>query len=46
MKTYFFLKQISLSEERSFGLDPSTVEVEKFPLIVSPVANLHLKRSE
>lgn len=46
MKLYFLLKGISLSEERSFGLDPSTVEVEKFPLVVAPVTNLHLKRVE
>jgi KUP system potassium uptake protein len=44
MKVHFFLKEISLSEERSFGLDSSLVEVEKFPLIVAPVTNLHLKR--
>ncbi len=44
MKFYFWLKDISLSEERGFGLDPSTVTIEKFPLIVSPVTNLKLKR--
>lgn len=44
MKLHFWIKQISLSEERGFGLDPSFVTVEKFPLIVSPVANIPLKR--
>ncbi len=44
MKIYFTLKSISLSEERGFGLDPSNVSVEKFPLIVSPVTKLNLKR--
>jgi len=44
MRLHFLLKEISQSEARSFGLDPSNVEVEKFPLIVSPVTNLHLKR--
>lgn len=44
MKLYFWLKDISLSEERSFGLDPSNVKVEKFPLIVTPVTKLYLKR--
>ncbi|MFP5039444.1 KUP/HAK/KT family potassium transporter [Parasediminibacterium sp. JCM 36343] len=44
MKLYFFLKDISLSEERGFGLDPSNVTVEKFPLIVSPYTKLRLKR--
>ncbi|SJZ38101.1 KUP/HAK/KT family potassium transporter [Sediminibacterium ginsengisoli] len=44
MKLYFWLKEISLGEERGFGLDPSTVTVEKFPLIVAPVSKLNLKR--
>ena len=44
MKLYFWLKEISLSEERGFGLDSSFVTVEKFPLIVSPVTNVPLKR--
>lgn len=44
MKLYFWLKDISLSEERGFGLDASNVTVEKFPLIVAPVTSLKLKR--
>lgn len=44
MKLYFWLKEISLGEERGFGLDPSNVTVEKFPLIVAPVSRLNLKR--
>jgi KUP system potassium uptake protein len=44
MKLYFWLKEISLSEERGFGLDPSFVTVEKFPLIVSPVPAISLRR--
>jgi KUP system potassium uptake protein len=44
MRLHFLLKHISLSEEKSFGLDPSNVEVEKFPLIVSPISNLRLRR--
>ena len=46
MKIYFWLKEISLSEERGFGLDVSNVTVEKFPLIVAPVTNMKLKRVE
>ena len=46
MKIYFYVKHISLSEERGFGLDPSYVKVEMFPLIVSPVSNIKLKRIE
>jgi len=44
MKLYFWLKEVSLSEERGFGLDPSNVTIEKFPLIVSPLPDLNLKR--
>jgi KUP system potassium uptake protein len=33
-----------LGEERGFGLDPSVVIVEKFPLIVSPSPNIPLRR--
>jgi KUP system potassium uptake protein len=46
MKMHFWLKVISLSEERGFGLDLSNVTVEKFPLIVAPVTNVRLKRIE
>lgn len=46
MKFYFWLKEISLSEERGFGLDPANVTIEKFPLIVAPVTKLTLKRVE
>jgi KUP system potassium uptake protein len=44
MKLYFWLKEWSLSEERGFGLDPSNVNIEKFPLIVAPVQGVKLKR--
>jgi len=44
MKMHFLLKELSLSEERGFGLDPSSVTIEKFPLIVAPVSTIKLKR--
>lgn len=44
MKAHFIIKEISLSEARNFGLDTSNVVVEKFPLVVSNVTNLNLKR--
>jgi len=44
MKLYFWIKKISLSEERGFGLEQSNVTVEKFPLIVAPIRKLKLKR--
>ena len=44
MKLYFWIKEVSLSEERGFGLDTANVTVEKFPLIVAPVTTTLLKR--
>jgi KUP system potassium uptake protein len=44
MDIYFFLKKISLPEERAFGLDTSSVTVEKVPLIVKPIEGLKLNR--
>jgi KUP system potassium uptake protein len=44
MKLYFWIKKVSLGEERGFGLDQSNVIIEKFPLIVAPVRKLKLKR--
>ena len=44
MRLHFWIKELSLSEERGFGLDPSVVVVEKFPLIVSSISSLPLKR--
>ena len=44
MTIYFAIKEISLSEEKSFGLDTSYVFIEKFPLVVAPAAELNLKR--
>ncbi len=46
MKFHFWLKEHSLSEEKGFGLDAANVTIEKFPLIVSPVSALKLKRVE
>jgi len=44
MKLYFWLKEVSLSEERGFGLDTANITVEKFPLIVAPVTGPSMKR--
>ncbi len=44
MRFYFWLKELSVSEERSFGLEQSNVAVEKFPLIVAPFSKLKLNR--
>jgi KUP system potassium uptake protein len=44
LEGYFLLKKLSLSPERAYGLETSSVFIEKFPLIVKPVGNVHLKR--
>ena len=44
MRLHLWLKEKSLSEERGFGLDPSFVTIEKFPLIVSHTPNIKLER--
>jgi KUP system potassium uptake protein len=46
MRGYFFLKKYSLSEERGFGLDPSDVTLEKFPLIIKPSSFSKLVRKD
>ncbi len=45
MDIYFFIKKFSLSDEKAFGLDTSTVTLEKVPLIVKPISGLKLKRT-
>ena len=44
LNSYFFLKHFSLSESRAFGLDSSSVKVEKFPLIFKIPEGINLKR--
>ncbi|WP_316805035.1 KUP/HAK/KT family potassium transporter [Pedobacter nototheniae] len=44
MDYYFILKKLSLSEERSFGLDSSYVDVEKVPLIFVTPDDIELNR--
>ena len=44
MDAYSILDTLSLSEEKAFGLDTSSVTVEKVPMIVAPVKEFKLKR--
>lgn len=44
MDGYFFLKSVSLKEGREFGLDTSSVTIEKFPLILIPPKEVSMKR--
>jgi KUP system potassium uptake protein len=41
---YFTLKYFSLSEARAFGLDSSSVKIEKFPLVIKTPKELNLVR--
>ena len=44
LKAYFFLKKISLPEEKEYGLDYSNLTIEKSSLIVSPPNDMPLLR--
>jgi len=46
MEAYFYIKQFTTSEDRWFGLDTSSVKVEKVPLIIKPVREVDLQRVE
>ena len=46
MSTYFFLKKFSLSEEKGFGLDSSSVKIEQFPMVLHPPEIINMKRVE
>jgi KUP system potassium uptake protein len=41
---YFFLKKVSLSEGRAFGLDNSSVKVEQYPIVIHPPEDINLNR--
>jgi KUP system potassium uptake protein len=45
MDGYFLLDSLSLSEDKAFGLDTSSVKIEKVPLIISPPKSSKLKRT-
>ena len=45
MNSYFFLKHMSLADDKSFGLDTSEVRIEKIPLVVNPFNKIDLKRT-
>lgn len=44
MDWYFLLKNISISEASAFGLDTSSITVEKVPMVISPMEAFQLKR--
>ncbi|WP_133273017.1 KUP/HAK/KT family potassium transporter [Hymenobacter radiodurans] len=44
MQAYFYIKQFIASEDKYFGLDTSSVKVEKVPLVITPVREVALER--
>ena len=44
MNAYFFMKKFSLSEEKGFGLDSSSVKVEQFPMVIHPPEIIGMRR--
>lgn len=44
MDLYFSLDRLSLSEAKAFGLDTSSVLIEKVPLIITPLREFKMKR--
>lgn len=44
LNTYFLLKKLSLSEQQAFGLDSSSVKIEKYPLVLHPPDSMCLNR--
>ena len=44
MQAYFYIKQFIASEDKYFGLDTSSVKVEKVPLVIAPVRDVTLIR--
>lgn len=45
LNSYFFLKHLSLSDERAFGLDKSDVITEQVPLVYHPIQDVELIRN-
>ena len=44
MNTYFIMKKFSLSEEKGFGLDSSSVKVEQFPMVLHAPESINMQR--
>jgi len=44
MQAYFYIKQFIASEDQYFGLDTSSVKVEKVPLVIAPPREVALIR--
>jgi KUP system potassium uptake protein len=44
MWLHFILRRLTVSEKQWFGLDDNNVEIEKIPLLISPVEDFELRR--
>ena len=44
LNSYFSLKNFAESDVEAYGLDASDTDVEKVPLVITPVSNLQLER--
>jgi len=44
MDGYFMLDTLSLPEDKAFGLDTSSVKIEKVPLVIAPPKQTRMKR--
>ncbi len=44
MDIYFMMKEASLSETSAFGLDTSSVTIEKVPMVIYPMEKIKLQR--
>jgi KUP system potassium uptake protein len=44
MQAYFYLKDFTASEDKWFGLDTSSVKLEKVPMVINPVREIDLVR--
>jgi KUP system potassium uptake protein len=44
LASYFWLKKLSLSDEKAFGLDKSDIKIEEYPMVYSPAINIDLNR--
>jgi KUP system potassium uptake protein len=46
LRSYFYIKHFAQSETKAFGLDTSETRIEKIPMIINPVLNIPLKRTD
>ncbi|HEV7621698.1 MAG TPA: hypothetical protein VGO09_08195, partial [Flavisolibacter sp.] len=44
-KLQLWIKKIALSEEKSFGLESGSIIIEKYPILIAPVADVNLTRA-